>query len=128
MNRTALNVLRIQLNWYKHMRIYVIEHPLETEIFVGITIVSLVFGRLPYLNILFSKFVTFGILVFTGSVAFRLSAKTLLGIIIGIFVITAAAAVGGHTDSAEQLGNILYFLLWYEAWLVGRSLWKDRGH
>lgn len=104
---------------------YVTAHILEAEIVGIVTLVLLLLRKLPYFNIYLTPYIT-SFIIFTGiALVFRLSRKLLLSTALFLFFLSFLLLVRGANDTAEEVGNLIYFLLWYVAVLYGRDIWND---
>ena len=118
--------LDTQHTWFGRVKAYVTRHTLAVEAYVVITVALVMAGKLPYLNIVFTRYTTMGILVISAAFLFHAIRRLLLWIIIALFGLALTLTLSGKITDAESVGDIIYFLVWFMAVIFAKDLWKNR--
>jgi len=104
---------------------YMAAHILEAEIVAGVAIVLWILGKLPYFNIYLTPYLTFFIIFICVTLLFRIAKTVLLSAALMLFSVCFLLLLRAETAAAEEVGNLIYFLLWYVAVLYVKELWND---
>ena len=104
---------------------YLYTHLHQCIYFIVIAIVLFWITGLPYVNILVGRYVIYFILFVVAKYVFNIPAHHMLQITVSLFFLSGVFAVTGNTGSAELMGNLIYMLLWFNAFLYMKHL-KDQ--
>ena len=100
---------------------FIISHIMELEILVIIAALLYFLTRLPYFNILLEKYVIYFLFIVSTTRLFRIPKRLILLITLVLFLPMWRFNLSGDINNAENMGNLIYFLLWYVAILYSKA-------
>lgn len=95
-------------------------------IFLAIFIGFLLIFRLPYLNVFVEPYIRYFLLIVLAMLLFTIRFKELMQLTIGLFGLLSLVTLVGRSDLSEQLGNLLYLLLWLDVGMFIFTLAKSK--
>lgn len=98
-------------------------HVLEIEIFFVVLCVLAALGKIPYVNIIFTKQLSTLILILFGSYVFRVKKQILLIVVAVFFLAALVLTLAGQLAAAEEMGTLIYALLWFIVTLYVKDIW-----
>lgn len=94
------------LNWFSHNRTRVF-------LFLGVSILLRLVSSLPYLNLIISpSIVSFSVVIFA-VITFIVKLRNLVIFCLFLFVLALGFTLVGGIESAEAIGNFIYFIFIY---------------
>lgn len=109
---------------FKQALKYLDEHLLEFEVLITIGAMLGLLRTLPYFNIYLGANIIFFILFVSASILFKLPKVVVLAVTLLLFPVSFFFLLRGGDAGAEEVGNLIYFLMWYVAVLYWRELWN----
>lgn len=107
---------------------YIVHHVHEIFIFVCIFFLFTLLLRLPYINIFIPSYLFYFLLVVIARFIFQINTTRMIGMTICIFGILFLVTLTKNETLSENIGNLIYFMLWFDALLVfidiRKELWK----
>lgn len=79
---------------------------------IGFLALSLI-GTLPYLNLLFTPLFNLGVTFVLFTIIFKVKGESIFKLLIFLFPITALTQIIGLEIVTEDIGNLVYFLIFY---------------
>lgn len=113
------------LSLLEHMRSYLYAHMYQCIYFIVIAIVLFRVAGLPYVNIFVGKYVIYFALFVIAKYIFSISEHHMLRITVSLFFLSGVFALTGNSGSAELMGNLIYMLLWFNAFLYMKYLQRQ---
>lgn len=90
--------------------------------FIAVAMVLFWITGLPYVNIIVDTYIVYFMLFVVAKYIFAIPAHRMLQITVSLFFISGLFAIGGNTESAERIGNLIYMLLWFNVVLYIKDL------
>lgn len=122
--KTKSRIVALQNAAFGIIKRYIARHVVEIDLLLFIAIILFVLSKLPYLNIILEKYLISFILIISSVYIFRIQKHVILIFTFGMFVIAWGLTLAGDLKSAEQTGNLIYFLLWFNVLSYGKDIWK----
>lgn len=98
----------------------------EINIFLAV-IMTLFFSRdIPYVNIILNQYHSLVIIVVLFHLLFWVSTKFVLILTLSLYALSFIYLIRGNTTGYEQIGNSIYFLLWYICVFDIIQIWKKQ--
>ena len=124
-NTYKVSFLLVQKKLLEEAKSFVNLHVVELEIFLLAFIVLSMLSRLPFINILLESYVRYFIIIVLGTYLFRIPKQLITGLIVSLFAISLFLTLLNKDSSAEAIGNLIYFLLWFDCLLYFKDIWQQ---
>ena len=118
------DLVDLQVTAFDVVKRYIRGHIAEIDLFILLAVLLFVLSKLPYFNIILEKYFISFILIVSAVYIFRISKRAVVWFTLGLFVVAWGLTLTGDTKGAEQTGNLIYFLLWFNVLLYGKDIWR----
>lgn len=119
-------ILIWQDNLFSRAKEYLRAKKTEFELLLVSVVILIFLIRLPYLNVFIGMQLVYFAITVLFIWLFKIEAKKLLYLILCLFFLAFLATVIGREETAEHLGNQIYFLLWLVVIMQVKQLWKEK--
>lgn len=117
------------LFWYEvfleKIKIFFNIYKIELFFYVLIMLILILLTKLPYINVFIGKEPVVFLSITLAVWLFKITWKRLLIFTFMLFILSLLFTLFAKGNTAESLGNQIYFLLWIVAIMYCRKLWKE---
>ncbi len=99
---------------------------LEFEVLAIVIVFLSLCKRIPYVNIFINDYISLFIIITLVHYLFKISTAVIIMTTLFLFIPSYLYIVSGNVSAYEQMGNLIYFLLWYICIVIIFNLWKQQ--
>lgn len=103
----------LQISFFVKLSKYIYQHFVELELLVLLFFVLHFLMFIPYLNLVVAPWMIYLVCIICSKYIFSLNRHDMVRIVMGLFIFAFIFTLRGNYQSAEEVGNVIYGVLWF---------------